>query len=150
MVWLESVGSNSFDGSCKGRGLARDSTVETFDPWLGEAGDETVLPGRLHSVGRVVLADVRDRLPVGHSIEHCDAGQGGAGAPLAAAARDFDALVIGARPGFAQRGCGSCAVGRRPEVRPAKPAGLPRHGGRLVTEQIQREGGKRTRGKRPA
>jgi len=57
---------------------------------LLEAGDVAALPGRLHGLCRVVLADVGDRLAAWQSVQDGEAGQCRTGSPVSAGAGDLD------------------------------------------------------------
>ncbi len=112
---------------------------------LQEAGDEAALPGCLNGAWGVPLPDVGDSLAGRYPVQHGEAGQRCAGSSVSAGAGDLDALGFGAHPCFAQRVGGCQAVGRQPEVGPAKPPGFPGDGGWLMAQQVQREGGHGTR-----
>ncbi len=106
-----------------------------------EASNEPALPRCLHGAGRIVPADVVDRRRVGHSVEYGEAGKRCAGAPDASPTGDLDAIRLCARPHFAQRSRRLAAIGRQPEIGPAKPAMFPFDGRRAAAQQIQRKGG---------
>jgi hypothetical protein len=75
-----------------------------------EAGDVSALPGSLDCVRVPVLADVRHRLTSGYAVDHCHAGECGAGPSAAAVARDLYPLCGSTTPGFVQRVLGVAAV----------------------------------------
>src|ERR1700730_7707265 len=106
----------------------------------GPAGDIAALTRRLDRVRVVVLAHERDGLGARDAVEDGQAGQGGAGASVAARAGDLDPLGRRALPGLGQRGEYLGLDGRQPEVRPPEPARLPGHGGRSPPEQVDAEG----------
>ena len=87
-----------------------------------------------------MFADVGYRLTVGYSIEHGEAGQGRAGASVSAGTGDLDAFGLGAFPCLAQSVDGCCAVGRQPEVGPAKPSVFPGDRRWPLAEEVEREG----------
>ena len=64
---------------------------------LAEAGDVAALPGRFHSLCRVVLANVGDRLAAWQAVQDREAGQCRTGPPVSAAAGDLDAFGLGSR-----------------------------------------------------
>src|SRR5690242_9696156 len=88
----------------------------------GPAGDIAALTGRLDRVRVVVLAHERDGLGVRDAVEDGQAGQGGAGASVAACAGDLDPFGRGALPGLGQRREYLGLDDRQPEVRPPEPA----------------------------
>jgi hypothetical protein len=101
---------------------------------LLEAGDETKLPRCFNGAWIVVLPDVCDRLVVGYSVEHGEAGQRGAGSSVSAGAGDLDAFGFSTCPCLTQRvgGCGT--VGRKPEVGPSEPSAFPGYGWWMVAQ----------------
>lgn len=68
-----------------------------------EALDVAALPGRLNRPRVVVLADERDRLVGGHTIQNCKTCEGGARPAAPAPTGDFHAFVLGSAPCLAQR-----------------------------------------------
>jgi hypothetical protein len=76
----------------------------------------------------------------GHAIKDGQAGQSGAGAPVAACAGDFNPLAGGALPGFGQDRQHLGPVGGQAEVGPSEPPRFPWDGRRRPAEQIDREG----------
>src|SRR6266516_5672646 len=122
----------------------------TLSAFAGPPGDIAALAGRLDRVRVVVLAHERDGLVARDAIEDGQAGQGGAGASVAARAGDLDPFGRGALPGFGQRGEYLGLDGRQPEVRPPEPARLPGHDGRSPPEQVHAEGRDGTVGQRAA
>src|SRR5690348_12374865 len=105
----------------------------------GPAGDIAALAGRLDRVRVVVLAYERDGLGARDAVEDGQAGQGGAGASVAARTGDLDPFGRGALPGLGQRGKYLGLDGRQPEIRPPEPARLPGNGGRAPPEQVDAE-----------
>lgn len=68
-----------------------------------EALDVAELPSRLNRPRVVVLADERDRLVGGHTIQNCKTCEGGARPAAPAATGDFHAFVLGSAPCLPQR-----------------------------------------------
>src|ERR1700732_5454809 len=83
----------------------------------GPAGDIAALTRRLDRVRVVVLAHERDGLGARDAVEDGQAGQCGAGTPVAAFAGDLDPFGRGALPGFGQRGQHVSLVGGQTEIR---------------------------------
>ena len=90
--WLSAFKQEAASSGVGTRGLA------------GPAGDIAALTRRLDRVRVVVLADERDGLGTRDAVEDGQAGQCGAGTPVAAFAGDLDPFGRGALPGFGQRG----------------------------------------------
>jgi hypothetical protein len=65
---------------------------------LLESEDVVALPGCFNGAWSVMLPDVGDRVLAGYSVEHGEAGQGGAGSSVSAGTGDLDAFGLGACP----------------------------------------------------
>ena len=70
----------------------------------------------------IVLTDESHGLRARNAVEDGQAGQGGAGAAVAARAGDLHPSGRGSLPGFGQRGQRVRIVGGQAEVRPPDPA----------------------------
>ena len=90
-------------------------------------------------MGIEMQAHEGDRFVGGDPVEHGDAGQRGAGAAPAAAARDLHPLGSGAFPRLAQGFPGVGPIARQPEIRPSDPARLPFVGGWGTAEEVEAE-----------
>jgi hypothetical protein len=97
-------------------------------------GDIAALPERLDGMLIVMRAHERDGRGRGYAIKDGQAGQGGAGAPVAPRAGDFNPLTGGALPGFGQDRQHLGPVGGQAEVGPSEPSRFPRDDRRWPTE----------------
>jgi len=108
--------------------------------WPLPPGDITALPERLDGMPIVMRTHERHGRGGRHTVKDGETGQGGAGAPVAAGAGDFNPLTGGALPGFGQDRQHLGPVGGQAEVGPSEPSRFPRDGRRRLAEQIDREG----------
>jgi len=86
------------------------------------SGDVSALPECFDGMPVVVLADERDGLGAGYTIEDGQAGKGRAGTPSATSAGDLYSFSRCALPGFGQRRQDAGPIGRQAEIWPAKPS----------------------------
>ena len=103
-------------------------------------GDIAALPERLDGMLIVMRTHERHSRGGRHPIKDGKTGQGGAGAPVAAGAGDFNPLTGSALPGFGQDRQHLGLVGGQAEVGPSKPSRFPRDGRWRLAEEIDREG----------
>jgi len=86
-----------------------------------------------------MLADGRHGFTSGHAVDHRPAGECGARPSASATTCNFHPLCGSTAPRFVQLILGVVAVGGQSEVRPANPPFVPRHGLRLLFEQLDTE-----------
>ena len=96
-----------------------------------ESLDEAALPRGLDGADIVVGADEGDRLGGSHSVEDCQAGQCGPGAPAPTAAGDADAFELRSPPALDERIRGIVPVLRQGEIGPRHPPQIHRWRGTM-------------------
>ncbi len=107
----------------------------------GPSGDITALAERLDRAPIVMCAHERHGRRAGYAVDDGQAGQGGAGAPVAARAGDLNPLSGGAPPCLHQRGQDLVPVGRKAEIGPSEPPRFPPDRRWRCAEQIDAERG---------
>src|SRR6266498_2554469 len=157
-LWRAATVGNGRSARCGQRGWVWKART-WVTPWLPglrlrpvprrrrEAGDVAPLPWRLNGARVVVPPDKSHRPVRWNSPDHGAAGQRRTRPSAATTAGDLDAFRPGAFPSLVQDLPGLRPFAGQPEVAPAHPSALPGDGGWPCGEQVDGEGGSRSRRK---
>src|SRR6266508_728997 len=157
-LWRAATVGNGRSARCGQRGWVWKART-WVTPWLPglrlrpvprrrrEAGDVAPLPWRLNGARVVVPPDKSHRPVRWNSVDHGEAGQRRTRPSAATTAGDLDAFRPGAFPSLVQDLPGLRPFAGQPEVAPAHPSALPGDGGWPCGEQVDGEGGSRSRRK---